>query len=121
MPVQVELRKLSGTAPWSARFANLTISHSSHTADFYYDILCHLTAEIDLWETRYFHLMNSHSDIVKWYSGSGLRPYLDRLTDQPSRTEFVNSYENMLKGVYPVQADGRILFPFTRIFFMARA
>jgi trans-aconitate 2-methyltransferase len=64
--------------------------------------------------------MNTHSDIVKWYSGTGLRPYLDCLKDNSVNTEFVKEYENALKKAYPIQSDGKVLFPFTRIFFTAK-
>jgi len=120
MPIHTELEKLATTVQWEARFADMASSYSTHQADFYYDTLCNLTADIDLWETRYFHIMNTLADIVKWYSGSGLRPYLDCLPDLPSRTGFLKAYENLLKRDYPVQANGKILFPFTRIFFIAR-
>ena len=120
MPIHTELEKLISTDAWKNRFADMTSAYSTHTVDFYYRILCGLTAEIDLWETQYFHIMNSHADIVKWYSGSGLRPYLDCLQDSSAQAEFIQEYESALENVYPLQPDGRILFPFTRIFFIAK-
>ena len=120
MPMHTELKKLIATDKWKNQFVDMASAYSIHTADFYYNLLCNLTMEIDLWETHYYHIMNTHSDIVKWYSGSGLRPYLDCLKDNSMNTEFLNEYEDSLKVTYPVQSDGKILFPFTRIFFMAR-
>ncbi|MCL2343464.1 MAG: methyltransferase domain-containing protein [Firmicutes bacterium] len=120
MPIHTELEKLTSTDQWKPHFSNMASTYSVHTVDFYYDLLCRLTPDIDLWETNYFHIMNTYSDIVKWYSGSGLRPYLDCLTDAKINAEFVKEYENALKDTYPIQADGRILFPFTRIFFIAK-
>ena len=120
MPMHTELKKLISSGKWKGKFANVASTYSIHTADFYYDILCDLTAEIELWETHYFHIMNTHADIVKWYSGSGLRPYLNCLEDASENTEFINEYENALKNVYPIQSDGKILFPFTRIFFVVK-
>jgi len=120
MPINTELIKLTSNGKWKNHFTNISSTYSVHTADFYYNILCGLTAEIDLWETNYFHIMNTHSEIVKWYSGSGLRPYLDCLKDDFTKNKFVKEYENALKEVYPVQSDGKILFPFTRIFFIVK-
>jgi len=121
MPIHIELEKLATSTAWRKRFIDMASTYSVHTADFYYDLLCKLTTEIDLWETHYFHVMNTHSEILEWYSGSGLRPYLDCLKDDGLRTEFLEEYEDALKSAYPVQADGRILFPFTRIFFLVRS
>ena len=119
MPSHTELMKLVSAPKWKSRFTDMAPAHLTRPAAFYYDNLCGLTGEIDLWETRYFHLMNTHAEIVKWYSGSGLRPYLDCLKDSAVKTEFIKEYENALKIAYPIQSDGRILFPFTRIFFIA--
>jgi len=120
MPIHIELEKLILADKWKIRFANVASPHSIHPADFYYNILCNLTEEIDLWETHYFHRMNTYADIVKWYSGAGLRPYLDCLKDNAIRAEFLKEFENALKNAYPIQSNGKILFPFTRIFFIAK-
>lgn len=119
MPIHTELKKLVSMSKWEKHFISLSSTYSSHTADFYYDILSDLSEQIDLWETDYYHVMSSHQDIVKWYSGSGLRPYLDCLVDESIKSEFINGYENVLKNAYPMQRDTKILFPFTRIFFIA--
>ena len=123
MPVHTELKKLTSNEKWKNHFATVLNSPSMYTvytADFYYNLLCNLTTEIDLWETQYFHIMDTHADIVKWYSGSGLRPYLDCLKDNTVNTAFVKEFENALKDAYIVQTNGKILFPFTRIFFIAK-
>lgn len=118
MPLQIELMNLVLTDKWKSRFADMASTYTSHPPDFYYDLLCNLTPEFDVWETRYFHVMFTHADMVKWFSGTGLRTYLDCLTNS-MKAEFCKEYEDALKKVYPVQADGKILFPFTRIFFTA--
>jgi len=118
MPIYIELGRLAASDKWKGRLAGFTSSHSLHNADFYYNILCKLSGTVDLWETRYFHIMKSHADMVKWYSSTGLKPYLDCLKDETLRAEFLDDFEKALRKVYPVQADGKVLFPFTRIFFM---
>jgi len=119
MPVSAELQKLAARPEWAAYFQNLKGASSVHTADFYYDVLCGLTRTIDLWQTSYFHMMENHGEIINWYSGSGLRPYLDRLPEESVRAAFLAELESALKKSYPAQKDGRILFPFDRIFFTA--
>jgi len=117
MPVRIELGKLAGSDKWKGRFTGLNPGVSIHGPEFYYDIVCGLSAEVEVWETRYFHVMNTHAAIVQWYSSTGMRPYLDCLQEDGLRAEFQTDLEHALKDVYPLQADGKILFPFTRIFF----
>ena len=119
MPLHLELVRLASSEAWSARFEGMASSYSVHGAGFYYATLCGLSSRLDLWETRYFHVMDDHAAIVSWYSGSGLRPYLDCLSDHESRRDFLAQYEAALVDAYPVQPDGRVLLPFTRVFFMA--
>jgi len=120
MLVNIELQKLVKKPKWKGYFSPPPSTHSAHEAEVYYDILCGLTKDIDVWETHYHHIMNSHKDIVIWYSGTGLRPYLDRLSDEDAKNEFLSDFENALKDSYPLQQDKRVLFPFRRIFFIAR-
>jgi len=120
MPINVELRKLAAAAKWETHFAALSSTYSAHDEHFYYDILSSLTDSFDIWVTNYCHVMSSHAEIVKWYSGSGLRPYLDCFDDESVRSEFLQAYEQQLRQYYHAQKDGKILFPFTRIFFIAK-
>ena len=118
MPVHTELVELASAEKWKARFEKLIAPYSVHTPDYYYDILCNLTDEVDLWETDYYHIMDSHSDIVRWSSASAMRPYLDCLPDESAAAEFTEEYELALREAYPLQPGGKILFPCTRIFFI---
>ena len=120
MQVQIELMEIIESDKWRRLFEMAAPSRSVNSADLFYDVLCGLTSDIDLWETIYFHVMKTHNDIVKWYSGTALRPYLDCLKDDSLSADFLQEFENALEGAYPAQADGKILFPFTRIFFIAK-
>ena len=120
MLIQTELIKLISGEKWKNCFLNVSENHSKNSADFYYNVLCNLTKDVELWETNYFHVMDTHSDIVKWYSRSGLRNYLDSLKDNEQKASFINDYETALKGKYPLQINGKVLFPFTRVLFTAK-
>ncbi|MCX7614830.1 MAG: trans-aconitate methyltransferase, partial [Clostridiales bacterium] len=78
-----------------------------------------LTDDLSLWQTDYIHIMQKHGDIVEWYKGSALRPYLDALADDGLRAEFLTEYTEAIENAYPKEQDNRVLFPFTRIFFVA--
>jgi trans-aconitate 2-methyltransferase len=86
---------------------------------FYYDVLQPLAARLDIWETEYYHLIDSPQAIVNWFRGTGLRPFLEALENEEQK----QCFQQMLLGgytqAYPRQKDGRVLFPFRRLFIVA--
>jgi trans-aconitate 2-methyltransferase len=86
---------------------------------FYYDILSPLTSKLDLWETEYIHVMSSPAAILEWIRGTGLRPFLEALPSEGQRRRFEDLYLAGLASAYPAQRDGRVLFPFRRLFILA--
>ncbi len=50
-------------------------------------------------------------------TGTGLRPVLDALADDPAaRTAFTDAYRDLLRKAYPATEDGTTPFPFRRVF-----
>lgn len=119
VPLMNEKEKLADEPRWRDRFTTVE-RYSTFPMEYYYDIVSGLGGLANLWETRYCHIMDSHADMVSWYTGSGLRPYLDRLPEAGERKAFLQEYESRLAEAYPQQKDGAILFPFPRIFFTVR-
>ncbi|HOJ80274.1 MAG TPA: hypothetical protein PLG72_05430 [Clostridiales bacterium] len=62
--------------------------------------------------------MKSYNDILEWYRGTGLRPYLNVLDDE-MQADFENDIMERLRKSYPVQKNGEIIFRFPRFFFVA--
>jgi trans-aconitate 2-methyltransferase len=62
--------------------------------------------------------MPDHESIIEWYKSTGMRPYLEKL-DEQERSEFIAGVLARIRDGYRVQADGRVLFPFRRLFFIA--
>jgi len=85
----------------------------------YYDALAPNAASMDLWETEYFHVMESPAAIVEWISTTGLRPFLEALDADGDRQLFLDRFTELVTDAYPRQADGRVLFPFRRTFVIA--
>ncbi len=86
----------------------------------YYRQLSLLTDAISLWQTSYYHVMPSHGAIIEWSRSTFMRPYLDQLNSPEVERDFENDVLKSIKTAYPSQANGRILFPFRRVFFIAR-
>lgn len=76
-------------------------------------------AQAELWQTTYFHVMPSHESILDWYRGTGMRPYLEQLSAGDGE-RFSQQVLERVREAYPVQPDGKILFRFPRLFFLAK-
>ena len=98
-------------------FLNHRIFHTLSPSE-YYDILSDLSDDVNIWETVYYHIMENHNDILEWYRGTGLRPYLNALDDD-KKTEFENDTMERIIESYPKQKNGKIIFRFPRLFFTA--
>ena len=86
---------------------------------FYYDLLAPLSARVDVWETEYQQVLPNPEAIVEWYKGTGLRPFLEALHTNLERDEFLAEYLKRIRIAYPPHPDGKVLFPFRRLFVVA--
>jgi trans-aconitate 2-methyltransferase len=86
----------------------------------YYDLLAPLARSLNLWETEYLHVLEGDDPILEWVRGTALRPVLEALHGA-ERDAFLAAYAAQLRQAYPRRADGKTLFPFRRLFIVARA
>ena len=82
----------------------------------YYDILSSLSRVFSIWETEYYHTVNSFDDVIGWYEGSGLRPYYDVLSPT-EKEEFVSDLKKLISENFRIQQNGRIFLKMPRLFF----
>jgi trans-aconitate 2-methyltransferase len=118
-PVHQHILRLADEPAWRDRLHAAKSAIAVGRSGFYYDLLQPAAARMDLWETEYIHIMQGPEAIVEWIRGTGLRPYLEALADDGERGQFL---DKLLAGVtkdYPRQKDGRVLFPFRRLFIVA--
>ncbi len=108
----------SARKEWSRYTAGCAEQLNFRTSTYYYEILHQLTSNFDMWETTYFHLLASPSGLIDWYRSTGLRPFLESLPDAKSRLAFEEAVLAECADAYPPQSDGKVLFPFRRIFFI---
>ena len=71
------------------------------------------------WRTTYYHQMPSHQAIIDWVTATGLRPWLQDLSESEQQ-HFLTRYHQMLEEQYPLQENGQILLAFPRLFIVAR-
>ncbi|MFO0651233.1 MAG: trans-aconitate 2-methyltransferase [Polyangiales bacterium] len=118
-PAHAAMRELAASPRWRARFETPVRSWAVRATADYYDLLAPRATAVDLWDVEYMHVMPDHRAIVEWYRGTGLRPFLDRLADEPERARFTDEYLALLERAYPRSVDGRVLLPFRRRFVIA--
>ncbi len=118
-PLHQALLRTARSPQWRKATAGCEDLITYQDADFYYDCLSRLTGRVDIWETTYFHVMGSRRDLVEWYASTGLRPYLEKLAGDPEREAFKGTLLEECESGYPLRCDGRVLFPFKRLFLIA--
>jgi trans-aconitate 2-methyltransferase len=106
---------------WNERLAPARTAIHVEPPAFYYDLLAPHAARVDLWETEYLHVLENAAAILSWIRGTGLRPYLEALPNDAERGRFEELLLAGLEAAYPRRADGRVLFPFNRLFLIAYA
>jgi trans-aconitate 2-methyltransferase len=114
------MAEAAAAGPWSAVLSPLAGSHPVAEPAFYYDVLAPLAASLDIWESEYLHILDGDNPVVTWTSGTALRPLLEAV-EEPWRAGFLAEYSRRIKAAYPPRADGKTLFPFRRLFLVARA
>jgi trans-aconitate 2-methyltransferase len=119
-PAHRLMRELAMSKAWRSKFpASGVREWHVHETSFYYDVLAPYAERIDLWTTEYAHVMAGPDAIVDWYQGTGLRPFLDVLTSDEDRAKFTTAYLEQIRAEFPRRPDGRVLFPFLRLFVVA--
>ncbi len=121
-PLHRALRRTAADAAWRSRFAGRASGVDDairyQEPPFYYDTLAPLGGTVDIWETTYWHLLGGQAALIDWYSGSGMRPWLERLGEAEGQA-FKQAVLDAAAPEYPVRPDGSVFFPFRRIFVTA--
>jgi trans-aconitate 2-methyltransferase len=112
------IRQAVADPRWAERLKGVRDWWNVGTAAFYYDLLAASARAVDLWETRYTHILTGADPIFHWMTGSGLRPFAAAL-EPPLREEFLAHYRDLVAQAYRPRADGKTLYPFQRLFMVA--
>jgi len=118
VPAQRLMREIGAHGPWAGKLANVA-RPARHDILFYYDLLKPLCERVDIWRTTYHHVIaGGGAGVVEWFKGSALRPYLGTL-EEAEQKAFLARYTAEVEKAYPARADGTVLLPFPRLFFVA--
>jgi trans-aconitate 2-methyltransferase len=117
-PLRALQHEIAANGPWAELLVEVGSAPPILEAGAYWDLLRPRSASLDLWETTYLHALQGEDAVVQWASGTSLRPFLDRLPGE-MRAEYLRTYTEAVRPVYPRRADGTTLLPFRRLFLVA--
>jgi len=86
--------------------------------EHYMRLLREVTTDVDVWETTYLQVLHGPDPVLEWTRATGARPYLEAAGDDAEA--FLADYRDRLRAAYPPESDGTTLFPFQRLFIVAR-
>jgi trans-aconitate 2-methyltransferase len=115
MPLSRAIQKVAGKEKWKEPTKGCAELFTYRDYKYYYDLINRDSKAIDLWQTDYIHILESRYAIIEWIRSTGLRPYLDCLKDE-DKLLFENELLAEIKNDYPIQKNGKMLFPFKRLF-----
>jgi trans-aconitate 2-methyltransferase len=117
-PSQRLLRDLEAAGPWTDKLRDRARQDGVPPLERWLELLWSEGLDTDAWETVYMHMLDGDDAVLEWMKGTTLRPVLKEL-EGPEGDEFLSRYREKLAAAYPRTAAGT-LFPFRRLFFVAR-
>lgn len=115
------LRAVAEEGPWAPLTRDARVIQPTPSMADYYRWLSGACEDVDIWSTTYLHALTGPDPVIDWMGGTALRPYLDVLTDEALRKGFLDRLKARMAAEFPPEPDGTTLFPFERLFMLARA
>ena len=113
------IAELRADPRWRERLDGLEVEQpAAEEPEVYLDRLVALGCRPDVWETTYLQVLQGPDAVVRWISGTGLRPVLGVL-DEAERAELVAGYRALVAPAYPELPWGTVL-PYRRVFAVAQ-
>lgn len=122
-PSHAILRDVARSPRWRGAVGDRVLVDPVHAPARYLEWLAPHASGVDVWTTEYLQQLAARSDgehpVVAWLKGSALVPLLGALHDA-DRAAFVGDYASRIAEAYVPRSDGSVLFPFRRLFVIAR-
>jgi trans-aconitate 2-methyltransferase len=115
---QVLVREAVADPRWAEQLKDARDWWNGLDPERYYDLLAPGAHHIDLWETRYFHVLEGEDAVFHWMMGTSLRPFAAVL-ESPLKERFLEDYRCRLAAAYRPRPDGKTIHRFLRLFLVA--
>jgi trans-aconitate 2-methyltransferase len=116
---QVLVREAVADPRWADRLRDVRDWWNGLAPERYYDLLAREAQTIDLWETRYYHVLEGEDAVFHWMMGTSLRPFAAAL-ESPLREAFLENYRHRLAEAYRPRANSKTIHRFLRLFIVAK-
>ena len=116
-PSHTLLEETARTGPWASKLTSWRLQFVN-PLEYYVEMLMGMGFAVDAWETRYFFVLQGEDPVMQWIKGTSLQPILN-LLDAQEQQDFCTAYATALREFYPPTDNGTV-FPFKRIFWVAR-
>lgn len=117
-PSHTVLAELARSARWRDRIGHLAVESPVAEPSWYHGLLRPLATRVEVWETIYHQTLTGPDPVAEWMSGTAARPFLAVLGADSAA--FLEDYSAAVRLHYPSSPDGTTLFPFRRLFIVAR-
>ncbi len=121
-PSHTAIADLAQSPRWRAQLGSLVRDAPVATAADYFRWLAPAARALDVWTTEYLQVLpkgdGADHPVAAWTKGTWLVPFMAALAADEQRA-FGADYDARLAHAYPPLPDGRILFPFRRLFIVA--
>ena len=84
----------------------------------YHDVLAGQAAT-EVWATTYYHVLSGDNPVFRWVSSTGIKRFLDRI-DSDQHDDYLAECAKRMANAYPPDRHRETVFPFTRLFVLAR-
>ncbi|MGF1560997.1 MAG: methyltransferase domain-containing protein [Geminicoccaceae bacterium] len=119
-PSHALVNETAADGPWASALAGVLTRWPVAAPEAYADWLSPHARALDLWTTTYYQWLTGEDAVLAWMRATTLLPIRDAL-DAQTYARFEDALGARLRIAYPPRADGRTLFPFTRLFLRADA
>jgi trans-aconitate 2-methyltransferase len=121
-PSHTAMVEAANAGPWAHIVVPALRAQPVEPPAFYYELLAGQAQSLELWETEYLHVLEvldrDNHPVVEWTRGTALQPLLQAAG--PYAAGLLAAYTERIRAAYPEASDGRILFPFRRLFLVAK-
>jgi trans-aconitate 2-methyltransferase len=118
-PSHALMQEAARAGPWRDKLKGIGGIARVEEPARYFDVLKPLSSDLEVWETVYQQVLTGKDPVAQYTSSTGLRPFLEALAE-PERARFYETYAALVARAYPARSDGITLFPFRRLFIVAR-
>jgi trans-aconitate 2-methyltransferase len=115
MPLAKAIERVSNKLQWKEATKSCSKLFTYRDYQYYYNLMSAGYNSVEFWQTDYIHVLSSQPAIIEWIRSTGMKPYLDCLPEK-DRPQFEIEVLTEIRQDYPAQNNGKVLFPFKRLF-----